>query len=54
MITARGRRVRAISVAISIGLAALLLGYSTGDRCYPTFSAGSCLRMIDQSVQVGK
>lgn len=50
MITSRGRRVRAVGICVGLALVALLLGYSTGDRCYPTFSAGSCFAMIDAQV----
>lgn len=50
MITPLGRRVRAVGICVGLALLALITGYTTGDRCYPTFSAGSCFAMIDAQV----
>lgn len=52
MITTRGRRVRAAAIALAIAgsLLSFMIGFKTGDRCYPTFSAGSCFAMIDSVV----
>lgn len=52
MITTRGRRVRAAVIALAIAgsLVSFMIGFKTGDRCYPTFKAGSCFEMIDSVV----
>ena len=53
MITRRGKHVRAAVAALVLAgsLLSFMIGFKTGDRCYPTFKAGSCFSMIDAVIK---